>query len=446
MKIAATKDFGTSFSTQKKPLLPLVPEPTPINKKEDLVQIDLFSDPADHNSTKVKFAFKILDGNMEAPREVIQWRRNVDRALVGLDLTTGTSQHQMVQQFCRGSGLSTYNTAVTGLCAIKKATAVLVAQRAVDADDGTDAVRLAGLQATLTTAEGRDQAWFLAQADGNTVIGQAMQELLTALLPNKILQRVKRYLRREARKPVDMGVKTYLMHLMRINAEEIPRCPPSYDIAQCLSEDELVDILLFGTPKSWQREMDRQGFDPLAKTPAEVVAFMERIEMSEDFDADKKVVKVNNQKTNNNKKKNTSTGSGGSKYCMLHGNCSHSTEECNTLKAEAKKLKGNSYGNNSSNGRSKNKTWTKKGQQESEKSQKELAAFVKKSVKQGIKKELHSIQKKRKSDSDDEIDLHALELELDEFNYEDMDKMDIKDDAKEDGEVDSISISTEIST
>jgi len=234
---------------------------------------------------------------------------------------------------------------------------------------------------------------------------------------------------------------------MRINAEEIPCCPPGYDIAQCLSEDEIVDILLFGTPKSWQREMDRQGFDPLAKTPAEVVAFMERIEMSEDFDADKKVVKVNNQKTNNNKKKNTSTGTGGSKYCMLHGNCSHGTEECNTLKAEAKKLKGNSYGNNnSSNGRSKNKTWTKKGQQESEKSQKELAAFVKKSVKQGIKKELHSIQKKRKSDSDDEIDLHALELELDEFNYEDMDKMDIKDDAKEDGEVDSISISTEIST
>jgi len=219
-----------------------------------------------------------------------------------------------------------------------------------------------------------------------------------------------------------------------------------------LSEDEIVDILLFGTPKSWQREMDRQGFDPLAKTPAEVVAFMERIEMSEDFDADKKVVKVNNQKTNNNKKKTTSTGSGGSKYCMLHGNCSHSTEECNTLKAEAKKLKSNNYGNNSSNGKSKNKTWTKKGQEESQKSQKELAAFVKKAVKQGVKKELHSIQKKRKSDSDDEMDLHALELELEKFNYEDLDKMDNKDDAKEDGEIDdgeiddSISISTEIST
>jgi len=59
-----------------------------------------------------------------------------------------------------------------------------------------------------------------------------------------------------------------------------------------LSEDEIIDILLFGAPKSWQREMDRQGFDPLAVAPAETAAFMERIEMSEDFDGDKKVAKA----------------------------------------------------------------------------------------------------------------------------------------------------------
>ena len=44
------------------------------------------------------------------------------------------------------------------------------------------------------------------------------------------------------------------------------------------------------------------------------------------------------------------------------------------------------------------------------------------------------------------MDLHALEVELEKFNYKDLDKMDIKDDAKEEGEVDSLSISTEIST
>ena len=58
MKVTVTKDFGTA----KKPVLPLVPEPTTVSKKEDLAQVDLFSNPADANSTKVKFAFKILEG------------------------------------------------------------------------------------------------------------------------------------------------------------------------------------------------------------------------------------------------------------------------------------------------------------------------------------------------------------------------------------------------
>ena len=69
-----SKDFGNN----NKPLLPLVPEPTLVNKKEDLVQIDLLSDPIDANSTNVKFAFKVLEGGSETPREIIQWFQNVD--------------------------------------------------------------------------------------------------------------------------------------------------------------------------------------------------------------------------------------------------------------------------------------------------------------------------------------------------------------------------------
>ena len=54
------------------------------------------------------------------------------------------------------------------------------------------------------------------------------------------------------RKPLDMSVKQHIMHSCRINTEEIPRCPPVFDNTQCLSDDEIIDILLFGTPKSWQ--------------------------------------------------------------------------------------------------------------------------------------------------------------------------------------------------
>jgi len=134
-----------------------------------------------------------------------------------------------------------------------------------------------------------------------------------------VLQRVKRYLRREARKPFDVNVKGYYMNITRINSEEIPKLPPNFAETQSLAEDEIVDILPYRTPKSWQKEMDRQGFHPLAHTPMEVVAFMERIKSSEEFDSDKKTTKV--AASNKGKKKpSESNGTKGSHHCMLHGN------------------------------------------------------------------------------------------------------------------------------
>jgi len=83
-----------------------------ISKKEELAQVDLFSNPADPNLTKVKFAFKVLEGGNEMPRDVIQWLHNVERAFTGLNSNNRTLQQQMVQQFARGSALSAFNAAV----------------------------------------------------------------------------------------------------------------------------------------------------------------------------------------------------------------------------------------------------------------------------------------------------------------------------------------------
>ena len=109
MKVVVAKEFG---NTSKKPLLPLVPEPTEILRKEELTTLELRSVPTDPDSAKVKFTFKMLAGG-ESPREAIQWRVNVDRALTGLNLTTRTDRNIMIQQFCRGMALSTYNSCVT---------------------------------------------------------------------------------------------------------------------------------------------------------------------------------------------------------------------------------------------------------------------------------------------------------------------------------------------
>jgi len=86
MKISVSKDFGTN----RKAILPLVPEPMTALKKEDLAQVDLLSDAADANSTKVKLSFKILKGgNGKTARDVIQWFMNLERAFAGLSSNNG---------------------------------------------------------------------------------------------------------------------------------------------------------------------------------------------------------------------------------------------------------------------------------------------------------------------------------------------------------------------
>jgi len=226
--------------------------------------------------------------------------------------------------------------------------------------------------------------------------------------------------------------------------------PPNFNIAQSLSADEITNILLYRTPKSWQREMDHQDFDPMAKTTQEIVKFMENTKMFENFDADakKKIAQsAGDAKKGNGKKvtkKNNSTS--GQKFCLLHGNNNtHTTDECNTLKARANKLEGNTGRNTGkAKGKGKNKNWNNKSKDETNKSKGELAAFVKKAVKDGFKQELKSIDKKRKSNSnDDSMDLHDVDIELQEFNYDDMEKLVIKD--PKDGEVDNASISTDVS-
>jgi len=194
--------------------------------------------------------------------------------------------------------------------------------------------------------------------------------------------------------------------------------------------------------------MDRQGVDPLASTPHDVVAFMERIEMSEDFDGDKKTTKVvpgKGKKKSGYAKGNSDAD--GSKCCVLHGNNNtHDTSECKTLMGQAKKLKGNNDANNNDNkGKGGNKSWKNKAKDKTDDPKKELAALIKKATEVIKKRELNAIEpvKKRKVKwPSEEEELCALDAELKDFNCEDMDKMDLSE--KEEGEMD-FSVSEEVS-
>jgi hypothetical protein len=269
-------------------------------------------------------------------------------------------------------------------------------------------------QATMTGAADaaaaklvRDAGWEPHLTPAN--VSQAKRLTLTALIPNKIVAMVKRYLHRECCKPVDMKVRTYYQHLLvQVNQNKLPALPP-FGQNQHLLDDEIINILCYRTPKSWSREMDHQKFNPLTSTPTQVVDFLERNKQSEDFDGqriDHSQKSSSNGKKDSFKKKSGNNKSGG-KYCMLHSNCSHSTEECNTLKEQAKKLKTGSSG---SDKKFSNKIWTCKASNSTSSNKKELAAFINKSVTAGVCKELNSVDKKRKAnDKDSSVDLHTFD-------------------------------------
>ena len=79
--------------------------------------------------------------------------------------------------------------------------------------------------------------------------------------PKRVLARVKRQVRREMRKPADVKVQDYYNNLVRVNESELTILPPGGH-TQSFSADELIDIILCGIPRSWHKEMERQGFDP----------------------------------------------------------------------------------------------------------------------------------------------------------------------------------------
>ena len=126
---------------------------------------------------------------------------------------------------------------------------------------------------------------------------------------------------------------------MHINEEELPNLPP-FRNRQFLSEDDILNILLFGTPQSWQNKMDCQGFDPVEKGLLATVTFMENLESVKDKPKFKEA--KSKSKPNKSKKGKDSGGESDSSKkkaphcCKHHGpNCTHDMADCHILKKES---------------------------------------------------------------------------------------------------------------
>ena len=152
---------------------------------------------------------------------------------------------------------------------------------------------------------------------------------------------------------------------------------------------------------------------------------MEQIKASEDFEVsknnsrDKK--KAPSHKRKGGKMKDKDENIPRKKFCLLHGYGTHDSDACEGLKRMVKRQKEESNDKTNKKKGSPNKSWKSKANDSTAKNKKDLAAFVKKAVAEGIQKELSD--KKRKAA--EELDMNAIACDLKGFNYEDMDKLQI---------------------
>ena len=382
-------------------LLPLVASAPSELTATNSVAYHLLSNPADTTSSKYKVIARIITGT-EDVRTLILWSKEVDNILKGLGLTTDAHFEQglvICRSMMQGRVASIFD------CNIETSKTKRMNERAQDAFDsntGNAAAKAAAKDAII------QQGW--AHADNNQydMIREALNNVLIALMPKKVLARCKRHLRRSCRKPRGMPVREYVHLVQHMNHEFT--CLPPFGPNQELPSDEILDVILFGTPKHWEKEMDKQGFDPLANTLAEVVAKLEDIETAEGFDAEPPAKKTTTKKdkkrpSNNNNNNNTSeSGAGnGKKHCMYHGWGSHTTDECEHLKQQVKKLK---TGNDTKKDNDKKSGDGKKGNDG-------FATLLKQTVKTAVNKAIKS--HKRKADNGNR-DLAAYDIR--DFAYD----------------------------
>ena len=172
-------------------ILPLIPIEDGIQRSDQMITHTLRSTPAVDTSPKYKINVHIIQGDEDC-RSIIKWSGNVVRVIEGLNIQEHNAAKAVAQTLVIGTPLTLFNQGVENA---KDATYAARVAAAVGADQAaTAALRL------VITREGKNHANNLTMLQIVTGLGH----VVTHLLPRRVLARVKRYLRRDCRKPRDM--------------------------------------------------------------------------------------------------------------------------------------------------------------------------------------------------------------------------------------------------
>ena len=364
-KLASSNDAGLPRTMAPPPITLNRPKPVEM-KKGQYVTVKLRTVPNDDNSQTYDLNVPIF--RTGTPETFLEFQRDLTKAIVGQNITTGPGKYAMARRLLAGDALAVFNVHAREL-----------------------------------------------GAETNVHYDSVMQNLCKHIFPQRSLRLQKRYMRRYMRKPKEMTTREYIARVNEINGY-LALFPP-FGLNQTLPNDELLDLLEFGVPSVWQREFWRQGWDPIEHSVTEFTEFCERLEFTETMYNEthaKKRPRANTDLNGNNgnskskiKPNGKKTGKS-SKWCELHQTDTHDTSECKIILAQARKMR---------------EAWSNRSKQpvkkrENDKRQdNELNSIVKQAVKILNHKKNSSKQK-----TEENFNIEEDDFELVEFSESDKDE------------------------
>ena len=189
----------TATTTQPRVSLPiefLPAEPEELNKTNSR-SFELRTVPTDADSAKYKTNIRIINGS-EDIRTLVQWKKDTQRVIDGFNLQGYQNQTKMIETIISGSAKQLWNNA-KNVCKRKRLeTRIRTAEAADRTNNNT-----AAMDAIRAEAGG----WQHARNEHPDDVVHCVDIVMEDLLPKNVLARVKRWLRRDCRKPVTMGIR-----------------------------------------------------------------------------------------------------------------------------------------------------------------------------------------------------------------------------------------------
>ena len=310
---------GKGFGKQFKPTIPLEKVQVEYSKANYVViKIKTIPEEAASPSQEVQMPY-FKDGT---PDQLLDFLEKLTLVMKGQILTTGVQKFGLTRTLLQGDALTTFNNRA----------AVLVQESTVN-------------------------------------FTRCIQYLKYHVFPKRGLRAQTRYMRRYMRKPANMTFKQYVARVIEMNTQ-LKDYPDGFlnqaghatgfNVGQKLSDDELLDILEFGIPNSWQKTMIELGIETMDGTAEEglrlLSEFCERREFTESLDSTQPGQKPTTQKSVttgqksvakssaeankavSKKRKNYKTDE--SKWCPLHRTHGHNSDECKIIQDQVKKMRG----------------------------------------------------------------------------------------------------------